>query len=212
MRILCYGDSNTWGYVPNVNGYSKNAIMEQYNEKDCWWYGLKQDNELFVDGLCGRCIAHENRWLKNRNAMQTITQDLANYLNLDLIIVQLGTNDCKSEYDETPEQIAKNIANLLAEIEKVSDAKIAIISPAIIREDTKITQKFYVGAENKSKKVDKLYKKLAQENNYIFISGADLEVGEDGEHLTKLGHKQLAQKVLNEVELIKYNKTFTNEL
>lgn len=212
MRILCYGDSNTWGYVPNVNGYSKNAIMEQYNEKDCWWYGLKQDNDLFIDALCGRCIAHENRWLKNRNAMQTITQDLANYLNLDLIIVQLGTNDCKSEYGDTPEQITNNLKALLKIITSTTHAQIVIVSPAIIREDTKITQKFYVGAEDKSKKLDRLYKKLAQENNCIFISGADLEVGEDGEHLTKLGHKQLAQKVLNEVELIKYNKTFTNEL
>ena len=33
MKILCYGDSNTWGYVPNINGYSKNATMHQYNEK-----------------------------------------------------------------------------------------------------------------------------------------------------------------------------------
>ena len=31
MNILCYGDSNTWGYIPNINGYSKNAIPRQYN-------------------------------------------------------------------------------------------------------------------------------------------------------------------------------------
>ena len=42
---------------------------------------------------------------------------------------------------------------------------------------------------------DELYKKMAVENGYIFVSGADLEVGEDGEHLTIHGHKMLSNKV-----------------
>ena len=67
MRILCYGDSNTWGYIPNINGYSKDAVMKQYDSPDCWWYPLTENNEVIIDGLCGRCIAHENKWLKNRN-------------------------------------------------------------------------------------------------------------------------------------------------
>lgn len=211
-RILCYGDSNTWGYVPNIDGYSKNAIMQQYNEKDCWWYGLKQNNELFVDGLCGRCIAHEHKWHKNRNAMQTIMHDLANYTNLDLIIIQLGTNDCKSEYGDSPEQITRNLETLLKIIKEKTNAQIAIISPAIIHEDNKITQRYYVGAENKSKKLDSLYKSLAQKNNYIFVSGIGLEIGEDGEHLTKLGHQQLSQKVLNAIKPTRVDEPFTHKL
>ena len=75
MKILCYGDSNTWGYIPNINGYSKDAVMQQYNEQDCWWYPLMQGHEVIVDGLCGRCISHENKWLKNRNASETILND-----------------------------------------------------------------------------------------------------------------------------------------
>ncbi len=30
IRILCYGDSNTWGYISNVNGYKKDAVIKQY--------------------------------------------------------------------------------------------------------------------------------------------------------------------------------------
>lgn len=105
MNILCYGDSNTWGYIPNINGYSKDAIMQQYYEKDCWWYILKKHNEVIINGLCGRCIAHENRWLKNRNASTTIRNEISQYSNLNLIIVQLGTNDCKSEHEDSPNVI-----------------------------------------------------------------------------------------------------------
>ena len=171
MKILCYGDSNTWGYIPNINGYSKEAIMRQYDEKDCWWYELKQNNELFVNGLCGRCIAHENKWLNNRNATETIDCDLTQYTNLDLVIIQLGTNDCKNEYNDSALQIAKNCENLLSKIYTLTDAQIMLISPAIIRENNKITQRYYIGAENKSIELNVLYKKLAEKKGiFLFLA------------------------------------------
>lgn len=191
MKILCYGDSNTWGFIPNINGYSKDAVMKQYNARDCWWFSLMQENDVIVDGLCGRCIAHENKWLKNRNASKTILNDLNNHNDLDLVIVQLGTNDCKSEYGDTAIEITQNLENLLKLIQSQTLAQIIVISPAIIKEDNKITQKYYVKAQEKSTELDCLYKNMAQKNNYSFISGKYLEIGEDGEHLTKNGHEQL---------------------
>jgi len=195
MRILCYGDSNTWGYIPNINGYSKDAVMRQYDSKVCWWYPLTQDNEVIVDGLCGRCIAHENKWLKNRNATLTILEDIKNYKDLDLVIIQLGTNDCKSEYKNTALEITHNLNNLLKLIQCQTNAQILIIGPAIIRENNKITQKYYIGAQSKSIKLDELYKSMSQKNGYMYISGKDLEIGEDGEHLTVTGHNDLGKKV-----------------
>ena len=195
MKILCYGDSNTWGYIPNIDGYSKDAIMQQYDEKDCWWYNLKKDNEVFIDGLCGRCIAHENKWLRNRNAFKTINDDLQKYNELDLIIIQLGTNDCKNECEDSALDITKNLEKLISHIRTLVAAEIVIISPAQIREDNKITKKYYIGAEAKSSDLDYYYSLLAQKLNCGFVSGLNLEVGEDGEHLTQQGHKKLGQKV-----------------
>ncbi len=191
MRILCYGDSNTWGYVPNINGYSKNSAAKQYDEKDCWWFGLKNKHEVFVDGLCGRCIAHENRWQQGRNALKTIACDLKGFNNLDFVVVQLGTNDCKTEYDDPPEQITKNLEKLLKIIKEKTNAKIVVIGPPFLKENNKITQKYYIGAQEKSKKLNTLFEQMAEQNGFVFVSGIGLETGEDGEHLTKLGHKQL---------------------
>ena len=36
-------------------------------------------------------------------------------------------------------------------------------------------------------------------NDYLFISGKDLETGEDGEHFTKLSHKRLGSRVLSKI-------------
>ena len=195
MNILCYGDSNTWGWVPNINGYSKNATISQYQPEECWWFGLTKENDVIIDGVPGRCVAHENRWLKGRNAMGTIPEDLKQYSDLDFIVLQLGTNDCKTEYGDTAEDIARNIELLSVFMQEETGADVVVISPAEIKENNKITQKYYVGANQKSRELDSCLMKMAEKRGFGFVSGLDCEVGEDGEHLTACGHMQLGEKV-----------------
>jgi hypothetical protein len=55
---------------------------------------LINNNYVDINGLCGRAINSENKWLKDRNATLDIENALKNK-NYDLIFIQLGTNDCK---------------------------------------------------------------------------------------------------------------------
>ena len=210
MNILCYGDSNTWGYVPNRNGYAKDAVEQRYAPQDCWWYPLQKDNALQINGLCGRAIAHENPWLPHRNASATISEELSHYPNLDLMIVQLGTNDCKSVYHDSPTTIAANLAHLLKIIKQQTAAQIMLISPAQINENTPITQRYYQGAQHKTIALDRCYQNLAAQHDLLFVSGLAMAVGEDGEHLTKQGHHQLGKMILTQVESL--NKDYAPEL
>ena len=156
---------------------------------------LTKDNEVYIDGVPGRCVAHENRWLKGRNAMETIADDLKQYKNIDLAFIQLGTNDCKSEYGDSAVDIAQNIEVLAEFIERHTGAKMVIISPAEIKENSKITQRYYAGANEKSRELDACLMTLSTRKGFGFVSGLDCEIGEDGEHLTISGHGQLACKV-----------------
>lgn len=209
MKIYIYGDSNTWGYIPNIDGYSKDAIPVRYEKNDIWWYPLSLQHEVFVNGLCGRAINNDNPWLEGRNAMRTIDGDKENIVNSHLIIIQLGTNDCKSKYGQSAKEIALQMGELIDKIRGYSSAKVMLISPAIIRSGNKITDKYYVGGESKSIELSKQYKKLCEQNGLAFISGLDLDVGVDGEHLTKDGHRMLGKKVLFEVEkFMKSRKLF----
>jgi len=198
MNILIYGDSNAWGYVPNINGYSKTAIPNKYDVKDIWWYPLLKDNSVIVDGLCGRAISNENPWLPGRNAMETIGDDLK-LVDPDLIILQLGTNDLKSIYKMSALEITIQMSKLIDKIEEQSNANIMIISPPKIKGGNIITDTYYAGAEEKAVKLDKNLRTFASDWGYDFVSGLDLELGEDGEHLTRLGHIELGDRVLKEL-------------
>lgn len=205
MQILIYGDSNTWGQVPNIDGYSKNAIPKQYDQKDIWWYPLTKNNFVLVNAVPGRAIANNNPWLEGRNASLTIDSDI-NGLTPDLVIIQLGTNDCKSRYNLSATDIAEQLEVLASFIQNQTNCKILIISPATIKEGNKITDKYYVGAEKKSQDLNKTYLSMAKKNGFMFVSGTDLEVGEDGEHLTKYSHHRLSEKVLSALENFKENQ------
>lgn len=201
MNIYIYGDSNTWGYMPNVNGYSKNAIPQQYDKENIWWNCLTKKHNVIVNGLCGRAINNDNPWLEGRNASKTIEQDLNEIKHkIDLCIIQLGTNDCKSSYNLTAKQIAENMKNLIFKIKNKLNCEILIISPAIIKSGNKVTDKYYVGAETKSLELNEEYLKLSNELNINFIYGTNAEVGEDGEHLTINGHKYLSEKINRKIK------------
>ena len=206
MKIFIYGDSNTCGYEPNINGYQKNAKQSFYDEDVVWWHSLTKNNTVLVNALCGRGINNKNPWLENRNAMQTVQKDICG-INPDLIIVMLGTNDLKGIYKEDAKSVAYNMECLIEKLKNISKcACFLVISPPKILENNELTRKYYLGAEDKSVKLDLLYKKLCEKHGYNFVSGLNLEVGEDGEHLTKNGHQQLSQKVLQKVNENKKEK------
>ena len=205
IRILCYGDSNTWGQIPNINGYSKDAVAKQYPLEQMWWFPLTKNNNVSVNGVPGRAIANDNPWLEGRNASKTIEADISG-LSADLVIIQLGTNDCKTKYGLSAKQITEQLEVLACFIQEKTGAKIMIMSPATIIEGNKITDKFYAGGQQKSKDLNKTYKDLAKKHGFMFVSGTDLEVGEDGEHLTAYSHHRLGSRVVAELE-----KNFANE-
>lgn len=200
MKIFVYGDSNTFGQKPNLNGYSKNAKIEMYEKNDIWWAELK--DEVCVNGLSGRAVCSDSFWFEGRNASKTIENDLKN-VDADVFVVFLGVNDLKSDYHLTAEQITNEMQKLLEKIEQKFNSKIILIGPPTIKEGNVITDKYYVGAQQKSKELNDLYCSLAKKKGFSFVLGTDLEVGEDGEHLTKKGHKILGQKVENEIQKIK---------
>ena len=193
-RILCYGDSNTFGYDPE-NG----AV--RFDENTRWTSLLRKElGEGFCvieEGLNGRTISTPG-YTEYREGNAYLLPCIDSHVPLDLIVVMLGTNELSFDYN------AKEIAELL-EVEIIKRIKkhlfeygkrpkILVVAPAAVKP---ADRDFLLGndIEGKSKMLDMEYEVVAKRNDCFFLSAVDLGVGSDGVHLNRIAHKELALRI-----------------
>ena len=210
IRILCYGDSNTWGYISGSD-------HQRYGNSERWTKVLANllgdKFEVIEEGLNSRTlISNDPRPGKEgKNGYKYLIPCLDTHDPIDLVILMLGTNELKYTYNKTPEEIGnlleqyfvKTILNRKSQI-KDSYPKLLIIAPPIVSEETGYGRKEnkYLGASEKSKKLNDIYKNIAEKYNCYFLSNDGLDVGIDGVHLTKESHKMLANSLFKIVKKI----------
>ena len=108
-RVLCFGDSNTWGY----NGEDGSRF-----EEDVRWTGILQqllgdEYTVIEEGHNGRTTVWDDP-IENRLAGLTyLWPCMESQSPFDLIIIMLGTNDTKTYFSRTPQNIADGAARLV---------------------------------------------------------------------------------------------------
>lgn len=91
--VLCYGDSLTWGYIPDGSG--RHALADRW--PNVLQAKLGAGVNVVADGLNGRTTAYDDHLSGfQRNGAKTLTTVLGTHFPLDLIIIMLGTNDMKT--------------------------------------------------------------------------------------------------------------------
>lgn len=206
IRILCYGDSNTWGYISGSD-------HERYGINERWTRILAKllgDNfEVIEEGLNSRTlISNDLRPGKEgKNGYDYLIPCLDTHDPIDLVILMLGTNELKTTYNKSAKEIGeilekyfvKTILSRKSQF-KESYPKLLIIAPPEVDENMEYCKanSKYIGASQKSKELSNIYEEIANRNNCYFLSNKELETGIDGVHLTKESHKILAGKI-NEI-------------
>ncbi|HBI72371.1 GDSL-type esterase/lipase family protein [Muricomes intestini] len=196
QRVLCYGDSNTWGYMPG-NG-------TRYPEDVRWTGRLAQceNLEIIEEGLNGRTTVFSDNLEPFRNGLDYAAPCLMSHFPLDVIIVMLGTNDAKCRYHVSAAEIRYGLEELVARMQefcrrKEESPRFLIISPAYIhiQEDAE----FDHSSESKIRQLEAEYEQMAGEFHFMYLRASDYvtDIGEDGIHFTEEGHKNLADAVRN---------------
>jgi lysophospholipase L1-like esterase len=112
-RILCYGDSNTWGFRPD-------SPFTRF-PKDTRWTGvldtlLGEQHEIIEEGLNGRTTVWDDPFGDHKNGMMYLPPCLESHAELDLVIIMLGTNDLKAHFDLTAADAAQGVKALVAKV------------------------------------------------------------------------------------------------
>ena len=113
QRILCFGDSNTYG-TPPMEARGKNRRFGA----DVRWPQVMAAAlggvELVEEGLPGRTTQHDDPVMGAfMNARPALRMALRSHAPLDRMVLMLGTNDFKARFEPSAEKIAAGIAGLL---------------------------------------------------------------------------------------------------
>ena len=117
--IVCYGDSNTYGYNP------ENGFRYEYEER---WTTILQkelkDSAIVIpEGLNGRTTSFEDELRPGRNGATYLDPCLHSHGPIDLVVLMLGTNDLKIRFQATPTDIGKGIDRLIKMIKSITPQK-----------------------------------------------------------------------------------------
>ena len=204
-QILCFGDSNTFGYIPGSGqrypwGVRWTSIL---NEK----LGL-ENYRVIEEGLCGRTTIFEDPLRDGRRGVDILPTVLETHAPIDLVVLMLGTNDCKSVYGATAEIIGKGISNLIAQIRTYAKtSKILLISPIHLGEQVwkkEYDPEFSPASVEVSKGLAGVYQRIALREQIYFLDASAYArpSSADQEHMTEEGHRLLAEAVLQKIREI----------
>ena len=201
-RILCFGDSNTYGYIPSGIG--------RYGE-DIRWTGILQNKlaseaKIIEEGLCGRTTVFQDELRNGRRGVELLPILLESHAPLDFVIVMLGTNDCKTVYGASAEVIGKGVEQIIGQIKTlVPQSQILLVSPILLGEDvwkSEYDSEFSKESVQVSKKLKAVYERIAEKNNCKFLAASDVANPSetDQEHLDVKGHKALANEIYEQIK------------
>ena len=133
--ILCYGDSNTWGYDPHWQARGKAYWRHAWEER---WTGVLEAGlgsgyRVIEEGFGGRTLGADDPVSPFRNGRTYFSMLLESHQPLALVIILLGTNDTKAYLNREPEQIAADAGELI-DIAKKSAAGEGGASPEVLLE------------------------------------------------------------------------------
>lgn len=175
MRILCFGDSNTYGYDP------RGCFGDRYPAEDRWIDILaKQTGWVLLNaGVNGREIP------RNPSALRLLSE----YDPVDVFLVMLGTNDLLqgASASEAAARMEVFLNQLLT-----SCKNILLVAPPPMKRGAWVPTDKLVA---ESIQLAEEYRLLAQRLDIHFAdtSSWNIELAFDGVHFTEIGHHRFAK-------------------
>ncbi len=182
MRILCFGDSNTYGYDP------RGFVAGRYDREHRWPNVLEAltGHYVFNDSINGRPIPRREMELK-------LLDDSIRRTEPEMMIIMLGTNDVVTGASaaETRERMDAFLGHIPPETELV------ILAPPPIRKGVWVEDEHIIA---ESRLLGELYKTLAEKWGAAFVDCRELPLSHDGVHLSEEGHTMLADKLCEKLK------------
>ena len=210
--VLCYGDSNTYGYCPETG--------LRYPAKVRWTGRLQmllgEEYTVIEEGCNGRTTIYDDPVEGWKNGRDYLKACLNSHKPIDIVILMLGSNDLKAIFENTAEKSAYGAGILIDIIKEFTPVKqgyvpvIILVSPPELGKDIKsspFSGSFNKNAIAESRKFPEYFKKTADEKGCIFFNAAEYIYPSaiDSLHLSPGSHAVLAKKFADIIKAIDIN-------
>lgn len=178
MRMLCYGDSNTYGYDP------RGFVGDRYQKESRWVDILAQKLkwEIQNEGQNGREIPI--RPFQYQRAGELLTSNPPN-----IFAIMLGTNDLLR--GDSAEVNCSRMEAFLRYLQPKC-GQLLLIAPPPMKRGAWVTEENLIA---ESVKLAEAYQVLSQKLDIAFVNAGqwNVELTFDGVHFTEAGHRAFAE-------------------
>lgn len=207
INVLCYGDSNTWGFDAKKN--------ERFPFEKRWCGVLQRclgdGYKIYEEGLGGRTTAFDDPVCDDANGAKGILQALKTTYPLDLVIIMLGTNDCKIHLRQESYSIAAGMEKLVKTVisPHFNEAfggcpRVMIICPARFGIDKARypSTDFDEDSARHMNELPELYRQIAQKFGCMYFDAKDAspDVLYDGVHMDEKSHERLGKMLAESIK------------
>ena len=200
--VLCYGDSNTYGYVPETGMRYPKSVRYPGRLQLL----LGDEYAVIEEGCNGRTTIHDDPIDGWKNGLDYLKPCLNSHKPVDIVILMLGSNDLKETFHLTAREIADGAGTLVDVIRSFTAEKqgfvptIILVSPPEIGTGIRRSPFFGAFCENavaESGKFPECYQRVADRKGCVFFNAAKyVSPSEfDSLHLTPEGHRVLAEEL-----------------
>ncbi len=199
-QILVYGDSLTWGIVPNTRQRLPHAerwagVMERV------LLDAGQPVRVLEDALNGRRTVWDDPFKPGRNGLVGLEQRIECHSPLALVVLMLGTNDFQATHDNNAWLSGQGVAALVHAIRRapiepgMPVPAILIIAPPPAQPARGDMAGKFAGAHERCNGIASAYQQVAAGLGCAFFdAGGVVEVSAaDGVHLDQQGHERLGR-------------------
>lgn len=187
MRILCYGDSNTFGYDPCSFPGGRYPLSVR-------WTGVlsKRGHEVLNYGFNGHTIP------QRPEEIQTAADLVASAAPLDALIIMLGDNDLLTGQAASAEIAAEHMEKFLSGLQSHLEEKVPLF---LLIAPPRMTPGTWVQGDHlltESARLSEQYKLVAQRLGIAFADADSWNISTvfDGVHFSADGHAAFAEGLL----------------
>jgi lysophospholipase L1-like esterase len=207
QQILVYGDSLTWGIVPDTR---RRLPFEQR------WPGVMEGAlvaagrrvRVIEDCLNGRRTVWDDPFKPGRNGLAGLEQRIEINSPLALVVVMLGTNDFQSMHDHDAWLSAQGLAAIVRAIRRapiepgMPEPPVLLVAPPPIQAPKGPIAPKFAGGERKCAGMAAAYAQVAKDERCAFFDAATVTTSSkvDGVHLDADQHERLGRALAQHVE------------